>query len=46
MSSENLYQKLKKYNRPSSLIKGFFGQELDKKMKGNNVIDLGAGVRK
>ncbi len=46
MNNENLYQKLKKYNKPSKLLMGFFDQELDKKMNGNNVIDLGAGVRK
>lgn len=46
MSKENLYQQLKKYNKPSNLIKGFFSQKLYKKMEGNNAIDLGAGVRK
>lgn len=46
MNSENLYQRLKKYNRPSNLIKGFFSQGLDEKLNGTIALDLGAGVRK
>lgn len=46
MENETFYQKLKKFNKPSNLIKGFFNQELYKKINGKKAIDLGAGVRK
>lgn len=46
MENETFYEKLKKFSRPSNLIKGFFNQELDKKLNGKKAIDLGAGVRK
>ena len=46
MSTENLYQTLKRQNRPSNLIRGLFSMELDKMLEGKNALDLGAGVRK
>lgn len=46
MNNKNLYQQLKKYKKPSNLIKGFFSLNLDKKLSEFTALDLGAGVRK
>ena len=41
---EEFYSKSIKFNKPSGLLKGFYNNELDKKLPGKVAIDLGAGV--
>ena len=40
----NFYKKSQIFNKPSSLLRGFFNMKLNEKLKGKKAIDFGCGV--
>ena len=43
-NKEKFYKQAQTFNKPSSLLRGFFNMKLNEKLKGKKAIDFGCGV--
>ena len=43
-NKEKFYKQAQTFNKPSSLLRGFFNMKLNEKLKGKKAIDIGCGV--
>lgn len=43
-NKNNFYKKSQIFNKPSSLLRGFFNMKLNEELKGKKAIDFGCGV--